>query len=207
MPVWLDLIGAPSEWAASFLTEEAKEVLEVLGGLVIVFAVPSGAAAASSTASKELIAEVGKVVKDGLGGWEWDGVSLAVGVGEVEHPDDLDTWDELCGDAGLEFVHVAASVAEDTKNEFGGKSCQWMEYGCDRYANKISLTTQRRLEYLESLKRWSRVIGRQFPHWELEKRTTYLVRRKDPPQAQTMTTPSLTPRTLTLDMTGKTLRG
>lgn len=120
VPVWLDLIGIPSEWSASFLTEEAKEVLEVLGGLVVVFAIPSSTAA-PSTSSKELIAEVGKVVKDGLGGWEWDGVTLAVGVGEVEHPDDLDTWDEVCGDAGLEFVHVAASIAEGSKNEFGGE--------------------------------------------------------------------------------------
>lgn len=119
VPVWLDLITVPEEWAASFLTEEAKEVLEVLGGVIVVFAIPSGTT--PSSASKDLIREVGNVVKEGLGGWEWDGVTLAVGVGEVDHLDDLDTWDEVCGDAGLEFVHVAPSVATDTKNEFGGK--------------------------------------------------------------------------------------
>ncbi|CAN8095762.1 unnamed protein product [Discula destructiva] len=117
VPVWLDLISNPTEWAGSFLTDEAKEVLEVLGGVIVVFAIPSGTTPPSP--SKELITEVGRVVKEGLGGWEWDGVTLAVGVGEVEHLDDLDTWDEVCGDAGLEFVHVAASVATDTKNEFG----------------------------------------------------------------------------------------
>lgn len=119
VPVWLDLIVAPEEWAASFLTEEAKEVLEVLGGVIVVFAIPLGTN--SSSPSKDLIREVGKVIKEGLGGWEWDGVTLAVGVGEVDHLDDLDTWDEVCGDAGLEFVHVASSVAADTKNEFGGE--------------------------------------------------------------------------------------
>lgn len=119
VPVWLDLITVPEEWAASFLTEEAKEVLEVLGGVVVIFAIPAGTAPSES--SKDLIREVGKVVKRGLGGWEWDGVTLAVGVGEVDHLDDLDTWDEVCGDAGLEFVHVASSVASDSKNEFGGK--------------------------------------------------------------------------------------
>lgn len=119
MPIWLDLISEPSEWALSFLSPEAKEVLQVLGGLVVVFAIP---ATAESSATKELISEVGRVVKEGLGGWQWDGVGLAVGVGEVAHPDDLDVWDEACGDAGLEFVHVAsAAAAPDAKNEFGGK--------------------------------------------------------------------------------------
>lgn len=96
----------------------------MLGGIVAVFAIPPATAEASSSSSdhtKNLIREVGRVVKEGLGGWEWDGVSLAVGVGEVAHLDDLDEWDEVCGDAGLEFVHVASSAAEDARNEFGGK--------------------------------------------------------------------------------------
>lgn len=105
----------------SFLSPEAKEVLEVLGGLIVVFPIST---TASSSATKDLIREVGKVVKEGLGGWEWDGVGLGVGVGEVAHLDDLDVWDEACGDAGLEFVHVASSAAApDAKNEFGGRSC------------------------------------------------------------------------------------
>lgn len=119
MPVWLDLISTPCEWAESFLADEAKEVLEVLGGVVVVFAISAGTASPSTR--KELITAVGRLVKEGLGGWEWDGVTLAVGVGEAAHLDDLDTWDELCGDAGLEFVHVVASTAIGTKNEFGGE--------------------------------------------------------------------------------------
>lgn len=124
IPIWLDLITTPSEWALSFLSPEAKEVLEVLGGVIVVFAIPT--TPASSSATKDLIREVGKVMKEGLGGWAWDGVGLGVGVGEVAHLDDLDIWDEACGDAGLEFVHLApsaasAAAAPDAKNEFGEK--------------------------------------------------------------------------------------
>lgn len=119
VPIWLDIITTASEWAASFLSPEAKEVLEVLGGVVVVFSV---SASTSSSQNKELIKEVGRVVKEGLGGWEWDGVGLGVGIGEVSHLDDLDVWDELCGDAGLEFVHVGSTASQDdAKNEFGGE--------------------------------------------------------------------------------------
>lgn len=126
VPIWLDLVNGPaSEWASTFLSDEAKEVLEVLGGIVVVFAMPPETPMTSSPTKDEataLIKGVGQVVKEGLGGWEWDGVSLAVGVGDVDHPDDLDTWDEVCVDAGLEFVHVAAAaVGSDARNEFGGE--------------------------------------------------------------------------------------
>lgn len=124
MPLWLDLIASPRDWASSFLSEEAREVLAVIGGLVLVFALPAGAgdngdaaaaAAALAAAARELIREVGRVVRDGLGGWEWDGVGLAVGVGEGP----TDEWDELCAEAGLEFVQVTGRE-EGRRNEFGG---------------------------------------------------------------------------------------
>lgn len=160
VPVWLDLITVPEEWAGSFLTEEAKEVLEVLGGVMVIFAIPSGAALSSPC--KDLIREVGKVVKEGLGGWEWDGVTLAVGVGEVDHLDDLDTWDEVCGDAGLEFVHVASSVASDSKNEFGGELI-WEPYVEDWIQLTFVFFAQKRLAYLGSSRLWSRMTGRLCP--------------------------------------------
>ncbi|KAG8158892.1 hypothetical protein KVR01_011335 [Diaporthe batatas] len=118
VPIWLDLITTAPEWADSFLSPEAREVLEVLGGVVVVFPVSSS----SPQQHRDLIREVGRVVREGLGGWEWDGVGLGVGVGEVPHLDDLDMWDEACGDAGLEFVHVDSSATpEGAKNEFGEK--------------------------------------------------------------------------------------
>lgn len=146
MPLWLDLISDPAEWAASFLSEEAREVLGVLGGLVVVFGLPRDPAApATGTGGKagvgadargvtppskertrEVIRHVGRVVKEGLGGWEWDGVGLAVGVGDVDLGGDglevLDEWEDACAEWGLEFVHVPVKEEKRGKNEFGGKS-------------------------------------------------------------------------------------
>ncbi|KAH8177026.1 alpha and gamma adaptin binding protein p34 domain-containing protein [Sarocladium implicatum] len=115
VPIWLDLIASPNEWAASFLSEEAGEVLAVLGGLIVVFAIPLSADEAKT---KELIEEVGKVVKRGLGGWSWDGVGVAVGIGEAEN---VEEWDGLCAEAGLEFVQVTGKT-QTGRNEFGEKS-------------------------------------------------------------------------------------
>ncbi|KAI1319254.1 hypothetical protein F5Y16DRAFT_391122 [Xylariaceae sp. FL0255] len=119
IPIWIDLVASPSEWAASFLSPDAKEVLDVLGGLIIIFALPTMPDSDESTAAKDLIRQVGKVVKDGLGGWSWDGVSLCLGVGEI---DDVDVWEDVCAEAGLEFVQVRSGGATDKRNEFGEKT-------------------------------------------------------------------------------------
>lgn len=127
VPIWLDLIASPSEWAASFLSDEAGEVLAVLGGVVLVFALPEPSSAPTTSKSPaasvelltELIGQIGRVVNEGLGGWEWDGVRLAVGVGSADV--DTEEWDELCAEAGMEFVRLGGS--QPVKNEFGGTSC------------------------------------------------------------------------------------
>ncbi|KAK3402866.1 alpha and gamma adaptin binding protein p34-domain-containing protein [Sordaria brevicollis] len=146
IPIWLDLISSPAEWSASFLSEEAKEVLGVLGGVVCVFEIPSPSQAQSSAQQKErtksLVQSVGKVVREGLGGWEWEGVGLAVGVtsltkdGEMgvevegDMEDEINEWDDLCGEWGLEFVHHRISPdskgkdkkkEEEKRNEYGEK--------------------------------------------------------------------------------------
>lgn len=117
VPIWLDLISSPSEWSDSFLSPEAKEVLEVLGGLVVVFTLPAHTDSDEGKSSRDLIQQVGRVVKEGLGGWEWDGVSLCLGVGEI---DDVDVWEDCCAESGLEFVQVR-SQSTPSRNEFGGK--------------------------------------------------------------------------------------
>ncbi|OAA37574.1 alpha-/gamma-adaptin-binding protein p34 [Beauveria brongniartii RCEF 3172] len=114
VPIWLDLIESPSEWASSFLSTEASEVLAVLGSLILVFSIPDSTAAAADS-TRQLIRQVGNVVHDGLGGWAWDGVKLAVGVGSAL---DVDEWDEMCAEAGLEFVQVGGG--EDKLQQFGG---------------------------------------------------------------------------------------
>ncbi|KAI0535371.1 hypothetical protein GGR58DRAFT_444358 [Xylaria digitata] len=118
VPIWLDLISAPSEWSASFLSPEAKEVLEVLGGVMVVFALPVHSHSDEGKSAQDLIRQVGKVVKDGLGGWEWDGVGLCLGVGEI---DDVDVWEDCCAESGLEFVQVRSQSAP-SRNEFGEKT-------------------------------------------------------------------------------------
>ncbi|KAI0020304.1 hypothetical protein F4780DRAFT_742860 [Xylariomycetidae sp. FL0641] len=118
VPIWLDLISSPSEWSSSFLSVEAKEVLEVLGGVMVVFALPVKSDSQEAKDSRELIQQVGKVVKEGLGGWEWDGVGLCLGVGEI---DDTDEWDDCCAQYGLEFVQVRKETVA-SRNEFGEKT-------------------------------------------------------------------------------------
>ncbi|KAL2163001.1 hypothetical protein VTH06DRAFT_6837 [Thermothelomyces fergusii] len=131
VPVWLDLVSSPAEWSAAFLSPEAREVLAVLGGVLVVFALPPPAPSgdAGRERARELVAHVGRVVREGLGGWEWDGVGLAVGVGPGGGRE-LDEWEDRCAEAGLEFVHVAkagggtgtgagAGAGADERNEFG----------------------------------------------------------------------------------------
>ena len=57
MPIWLDLIASPEEWAESFLSPEAKEVLEVLGGVMVVFALPPPSSSTSSIATSTALHE------------------------------------------------------------------------------------------------------------------------------------------------------
>ncbi|CEI41964.1 hypothetical protein FVEN_g11760 [Fusarium venenatum] len=117
VPIWLDLIGSPSDWSESFLTEEAAEVLAVLGGVMVVFT--AGPVSASKDhPAKDLVEHVGKVLKKGLGGWEWDGVGLAIGIGGDGHDEE---WDEICAEAGLEFVSVGGK-GDTGRNEFGEKT-------------------------------------------------------------------------------------
>ncbi|CEJ92840.1 hypothetical protein VHEMI08469 [[Torrubiella] hemipterigena] len=114
IPLWLDLIESPVEWSTSFLSSEATEVLSVLGGIILVFATPEKG---QEDKVRDLIQHVGQVVHQGLGGWEWDGVKLAVGVGEGEG----DEWDELCAGAGIEYVQIGGSRGAALQ-EFGEKS-------------------------------------------------------------------------------------
>jgi hypothetical protein len=91
-------------------------VLDALGGLLLVFEIPRGEGA-KAEGEEALIREVGRVIKDGLGGWGWDGVAVAVGLGGS---DEDGVWEDRCADAGLEFIAVGEKDVEGTKNEFGG---------------------------------------------------------------------------------------
>lgn len=156
------MISSPEEWSASFLSDEAKEVLEVLGGVLVIFPLQSTSSSSSSTTlssslssspstiaseAKELVAHVGRVIRQGLGGTDWEGVGLAVGVScgpgpgsstiqplssssscpsvpeQLAGGDDLDAildeWEDYCWDSGLEFVHHRV-VGSLTTNKAAG---------------------------------------------------------------------------------------
>ncbi|KAH6691427.1 alpha and gamma adaptin binding protein p34 [Plectosphaerella plurivora] len=115
VPIWIDLVDEPAEWAETFLSPEAREVLGVLGGVAVVFPM-----AGNDDAAKALVREAGRVVREGLGGWGWDGVGLGIGVGEGS-ADAADAWEGLCGESGLEFVHVRGGERDEGRNEFGEK--------------------------------------------------------------------------------------
>jgi len=84
---------------------------------MVVFPLPTSAQSDEGKAAQDLIKHVGRVVKDGLGGWGWDGVGLCLGVGEI---DDVDVWEDCCAEWGLEFVQVRSS-STPVRNEFGGQ--------------------------------------------------------------------------------------
>nr|CDP25646.1 Putative protein of unknown function [Podospora anserina S mat+] len=128
VPIWLDLVSSPQEWSSSFLSEEAKEVLLVLGGVIIVVelspCLSSSISTSTVTEHQRLVKEVGKVVREGLGGWEWDGVGLVIGVSQqaiMGDDDVLDEWEDVAAEAGLEFVVYTKGreQEEGKRNEFG----------------------------------------------------------------------------------------
>ncbi|KAK8062975.1 hypothetical protein PG997_015072 [Apiospora hydei] len=155
VPIWLDLVADPAEWSASFLSAEAKEVLEVLGGLVVVFPLPLKPDSTEAKAARALIEHVGQVVQKGLGGWAWDGVGLCVGVGEI---DDVDEWDGCAAECGLEFVQVRAKGSE-ARNEFGAVSTPCMSsHWLIRFIEQKRLASPRAKEALEA-NEWDQVEG------------------------------------------------
>ena len=79
---------------------------------------PSAAEGKPGGKAGELIDEVGRVVREGLGGWGWDGVVVAVGVGKDEEGE----WEERCAEGGMELVVLTGKEVEGARNEFGGMS-------------------------------------------------------------------------------------
>ncbi|KAM7218918.1 alpha and gamma adaptin binding protein p34 [Rhypophila decipiens] len=159
VPIWLDLISSPEEWSASFLSDEAKEVLDVLGGVLVIFPLESCSTSAAAAAAKDLVSHVGRVIRQGLGGTDWEGVGLAVGVssssssgssqplsslppggedniavggGEEDLDAILDEWEDYCWDSGLEFVHhrvTKTGTSSEKKDDDKGEKDKRNEFG------------------------------------------------------------------------------
>jgi hypothetical protein len=112
--------------------------LDALGGFVVVFSLPSTTTRARSNDdvqkpaaagdAKALIEATGRVHREQLGGWGWDGVALVVGVGDLQDMEELDAWEDVCAPWEMEFVHVGSVggqiqqlIGGEEGNEFGGE--------------------------------------------------------------------------------------
>ncbi|CAK7266149.1 hypothetical protein SEPCBS119000_001879 [Sporothrix epigloea] len=130
---------SPRQWADAFLADEAAEVRQALGGVIVVVGIHSESSPQYAP-QRDLVEHVGRLVlgmgtlydlaeegdKDpedgGAGAQEfrdlWDGVGLVVGVSEVPMDEDtIASWEDACNLVNLEFIAVAPGQA--ATNEFG----------------------------------------------------------------------------------------
>ncbi|KZF26571.1 hypothetical protein L228DRAFT_279749 [Xylona heveae TC161] len=119
IPIWIDEIISAEEWSREWLKPEAKEVLEVLGAIVLCFRTPVSVNELGDV--KASIKAIGQVVGSGSG-YSWDGICLAVemqrSIATTDSAVQLPTaeeWDDSCQDHGFEYVDLNAKG----RNEFG----------------------------------------------------------------------------------------
>ncbi|CAG8956406.1 hypothetical protein HYFRA_00003789 [Hymenoscyphus fraxineus] len=118
LPIWVDETPSPPTWSQDFLSPAAKEVLLSLGAIIVTFKKPLSAP--DLDAIKELLTHVGEVVREGCG-YDWDGVVLAVACRQSQTPVlrmEKGEWEDLCQDAGFEFVDLEEGGG---RNEFREK--------------------------------------------------------------------------------------
>ncbi|BFZ59495.1 hypothetical protein YB2330_000506 [Saitoella coloradoensis] len=113
VPIWVDEFtpGMEDGWADGYCSEEAREVLDVLGAIVVTFRQGGdiGECMKGVKAAERIVERCGG--EYGV----WDGVCLAVGMHKTGEGVDEGKWEEVCTDAGFEFVDFAATG----KNEYG----------------------------------------------------------------------------------------
>ncbi|ERS98645.1 hypothetical protein HMPREF1624_05432 [Sporothrix schenckii ATCC 58251] len=126
--------STPEQWADAFLADEAREVREALGGVVVVVDVQQPSAFARQRDLVKhvarLVQRLGPVVDVGLQEEDEDqeemladfeGVGIVVGVSQKPIDEEtMEVWDDACLVAGLEFVAVAPG--QEATNEFGEKT-------------------------------------------------------------------------------------
>lgn len=103
---------------------------------MLVFAIPNEkpAALTRDDQAPSLIRHVGSIVQEGPSEWDWDGVRLAIGIGEG----DADEWDELCAEARMEFVQLKSGQME--KNEFGGMIVFFLSFSLSFFFHTVPLS-------------------------------------------------------------------
>lgn len=116
--MWIDEAPDAAAWRAEFLSPAAQEVVRALGAWVVVFRKPLREPERRRVG--ELLAAVRDVVERWAGGEGWDGVLVAVGMGQSIKAEDgvvvsEEEWEEECLEYGFEYVDAEA----EGKNEFG----------------------------------------------------------------------------------------
>ncbi|KAI9843544.1 MAG: hypothetical protein M1830_007696, partial [Pleopsidium flavum] len=124
IPIWIDEIRDAEAWKQEFLKPEAKEVLEVLGAVVVCFRKPVNGEALERV--KATLGAVSEVVRKGCG-YGWDGVCLAVSMPQSVTPHLLlsfEDGEDNCRDRGFEYIDAEAKG----RNEYfarGSMTAKW----------------------------------------------------------------------------------
>ena len=124
VPIWIDEIADQSQWEQEFSREEAKEVVEAIGGWIYCFEKKN--IPAESQDRDNVYEEVEKGMKaveavvTNACGYAWEGTRVAVAMASrtpksTQNTLDPEEWEERCREYGFEFVDAAATG----KNEFG----------------------------------------------------------------------------------------
>ncbi|MCJ1363594.1 hypothetical protein MMC16_002701 [Acarospora aff. strigata] len=115
VPIWIDEIVDAEAWKNEFLKPEAKEVLEVVGAVVLCF--KRAVDEEDLGRIKSTLEAVSTVVRKGCR-YGWDGVCLAVSMPQSVTPHlplEFEEAEELCREAGFEYIEGDAKG----RNEFG----------------------------------------------------------------------------------------
>ncbi|KAI9749413.1 MAG: hypothetical protein M4579_006879 [Chaenotheca gracillima] len=114
IPIWIDEISAPAEWAADFTSPAAEEVLGVVGAWVVCFRKPIDREGMDLI--KACLRAVSEVSEHGGAG---DGALLAVAMPQSIVPClqiGTEEWEDMCRELGnFEYIDAEATG----KNEFG----------------------------------------------------------------------------------------
>jgi hypothetical protein len=114
LPIWIDEITSPAEWATEFSKPEAREVISALGAWIYVFRLP--VVNDDLETIKDTMKSIQSVIEKATG-YGWDGTLLAAGMPQSTTPRlqmDFEEWDDICRVFGFEYIDTGAKG----KNEY-----------------------------------------------------------------------------------------
>ncbi|KAF1815333.1 hypothetical protein P152DRAFT_182320 [Eremomyces bilateralis CBS 781.70] len=115
IPLWIDQISDLDAWKDDFLSAEAQEVIQALGGWIYCFAKPVDDGELEKI--KTALGAFSQVIRNASEG-TLEMVQVAVAMPQSHTPQlnvDGDTWDDICQEHGFEFVDVESTG----RNQYG----------------------------------------------------------------------------------------